>query len=105
MAATPWDTTVSLAPLPRERKTPRSDDCRGSQTCALFDVVRYLGKLIEADLSAARERDHGGCEVFDGLLAGKGADGLLTSRDLTAAAREIDIGRAYLAVHVAAVTP
>ena len=63
--------------------------------------IRDRAELIEAHLAAPRQRDHGGGEVGQGLLAGQRADRLLAPADVAAAAGQVDMGGPELAVHVA----
>ncbi len=58
-------------------------------------------QLIEAHLATSGQRDHGGGEVFERLLAGQRADRLLAPADVAAAAGEVHVGGSELAVHVA----
>ena len=52
-------------------------------------------------LRPLRQRDHGGGQVFDRLLAGERADRLLAPADLAAAAGQVDVGGPQLPVDVA----
>jgi hypothetical protein len=55
------------------------------------DAVADLAQLIEPDFAALRQRDHGGGQIGQGLLAGERANGLLAPADLTPTASQIDV--------------
>ena len=67
----------------------------------LGDGVGDGAELVEAHLARLGQRDHGAGQLLDGVLAGERADGLLAAGDLAAAAGQVDVGGAQLAVHVA----
>src|SRR4029079_3865461 len=65
---------------------------------AIGDGVGDGAEVVEPDLAAAEQRDHGAGEFVQRLGAGKRADRLVVFADLGAAAGEVDVGAAqYLA--------
>jgi hypothetical protein len=61
---------------------------------AVGDGVGDGAEIVEANLAAAEQRDHGAGELVEGLGAGQGPNRLIVLADLGAAAGEIDIGAA-----------
>ena len=58
------------------------------------DGVGDGAEIVEPDLAAAEQRDHGAREFVERLGAGQRADGLVVLADFGAAAGEVDIGAA-----------
>ena len=61
---------------------------------AVGDGVGDGAEIVQPDLAAAEQRDHGAREIVQRLGAGEGADRLVVLADLGAAAGEVDIGAA-----------
>ena len=61
---------------------------------AIGDGVGDGAEIVETNLAAAEQRDHGAGEFVQGLGAGQRADRLIVLADLGPAAGEIDIGAA-----------
>ena len=93
--------STSLAPFEREMEKAttglpsRLAKVRGS---AMPSVT--VAEVVEPDLAPAGQGDRRRARSSTRALAGQRADGLLAAADLAAAAREVDIGGAQLAVDV-----
>ena len=88
-------TTTSLAPL--ERLMPKRHHrlaVQAREGAAVGDGVGDGAEIVEPNLAAAEQRDHGAGEFVQGPGAGERADRLIASADLGAAAGEIDVGAA-----------
>ena len=99
MALTTSATESSLEPLERktEKVTTGSPLRRANERCSLASSL-HRAEIRQADLAAAGQQDLGLGQLLDAACAGERADRLLLAADLAAAAAEIDVGRAHLAV-------